>query len=188
MPFAAGPDRTVASQILPQRKGILRLRRDHTANTIGASGLICKAVLSSGHAELVLISDQDRGFSFSDGCGLDVRPEPVSRLARRATRRGLGLDAGEDDVMLRRRSGDEDRGPWGRSRGQRVVTRRRVVEADMRGLVTAGPCVRLERCAGLSTSVARFPFRGKGFGCSIALGARCSSRCGSSTFGPTVSL
>ena len=28
----------------------------------------------------------------------------------------------------------------------------------MRGLVTAGPCVRLERCAGLSTSVAGFPF------------------------------
>jgi len=28
--------------------------------------------------------------------------------------------------------------------GQRVVARR-VVEADMRGLVTAGPCVRLER-------------------------------------------
>jgi len=39
-------------------------------------------------------------------------------------------------------------GPWGRGRGQRVVGRR-VVEADMRGLVTAGPCVRLERCAGL---------------------------------------
>lgn len=43
-------------------------------------------------------------------------------------------------------------GPWGRSRGQRVVARR-VVEADMRGLVTAGPGVRLERCAGLRTSV-----------------------------------
>ena len=56
-------------------------------------------------------------------------------------------------------------GPWGRGRGQRVVGRR-VVEADMRGLVTAGPCVRLERCAGLRTSVAGFPLRGRGFGCS----------------------
>ena len=63
------------------------------------------------------------------------------------------MTPGEDVVTLCgvRGKGD-DRG--GRGRGQRVVARR-VVEADMRGLVTAGPCVRLERCAGLRTSVAR---------------------------------
>ena len=74
-------------------------------------------------------------------------------------------------------------GPWGRGRGQRVVARR-VVEADMRGLVTAGPCVRLERCAGLRTSVARFFFVERDLA-AHSLGARCSLRCGSSTVDPT---
>jgi hypothetical protein len=34
-----GTDLTVASQILPRRKGILCLRRDHTTKIIGESGL-----------------------------------------------------------------------------------------------------------------------------------------------------
>ena len=58
---------------------------------------------------------------------------------------------------LVRGCGGRDRTVGVEARGQRVVARR-VVEADMRGLVTAGRCVRLERCAGLSTSVTGFPF------------------------------
>ena len=67
--------------------------------------------------------------------------------AGRRPRAAPGLDAGEDDVRLCGGRGMAAGGRWGRGRGQRVVARR-VVEADMRGLVTAGPCVRLERCAG----------------------------------------
>ena len=58
---------------------------------------------------------------------------------------------------LVRGCGGRDRTVGVEARDQRVVARR-VVEADMRGLVTAGRCVRLERCAGLSTSVTGFPF------------------------------
>ena len=39
MPFAVRTDLTVASQILPRRKGILRLRRGQTVKIIGGSGL-----------------------------------------------------------------------------------------------------------------------------------------------------
>ena len=84
---------------------------------------------------------------------------------------------------LVRGCGGRDRTVGVEARGQRVVARR-VVEADMRGLVTAGPCVRLERCAGLRTSVARFFFVERDLA-AHSLGARCSSRCGSSTVDPT---
>ena len=112
--------------------------------------------MSSGQAELVLISVQDGDFPFPDSCRLDGAPGAACQGRPQATPQGLGLDAGEDDVTLCGVRGDgKDRGVEGR--GQRVVARR-VGEADMRGLITAGPCVRLERCAGLRTSVARFLF------------------------------
>jgi len=66
----------------------------------------------------------------------------------------FGRVNGEDDAMLRGVRGMSGATVGGPGRGQRVVARR-VVKADMRGLVTAGPSVRLERSAGLSTSVAK---------------------------------
>ena len=73
-------------------------------------------------------------------------------------RRGLGLTAARCDVIVLRLWGEQGLGRTvgDRGRGQRVVSRR-VVKAEMRGLVTAGPGVRLERSAGLRTSVARAP-------------------------------
>jgi hypothetical protein len=55
------------------------------------------------------------------------------------------LTAAEDDVIVLRLRGDRGSGENRegiRVEGQRVVSRR-VVKADMRGLVTAGPSVRL---------------------------------------------
>ena len=102
--------------------------------------------MSSGHVELALIWLQGR-ISPVFPWLLFVGRRPASRgqgWGRKAPpRRGFGLDGGEDDVSVLRLWGNRDwAGPWGdRGRGQRVVSRR-VVEADMRGLVTAGPGVR----------------------------------------------
>jgi len=52
-----GTDLTVASQILPRRKGILRLRRDHTTKIIGESGLretIANAIVLEPDGSVVL--------------------------------------------------------------------------------------------------------------------------------------
>src|SRR6478736_8966985 len=90
--------------------------------------------------------------------------EPRSRLGPQGpTPKGLGLDGGEVRRHCVAAMGNRNRGgPWGdRGRGQRVVSRR-VVKAEMRGLVTAGPGVRLERSAGLRTSVARGTSGGHG--------------------------
>jgi hypothetical protein len=103
--------------------------------------------LSSGHVELALIWLQGRISLFSPWL-LFVGRRPASRgqgWGRKAPpRRGLALTAARTTSVCCGYGGNRDwGGPWGdRGRGQRVVSRR-VVEADMRGLVTAGPGVRL---------------------------------------------
>ncbi len=98
----------------------------------------------------LIISGQDEVIGASARCGRTTPGAGVK--AGRRPPGGLGLDVGEDVVRFGRAGGLIKTVGVG-CRVQRVVERR-VVEADMRGLVTAGPCVRLERAAGLSTSVA----------------------------------
>ena len=70
----------------------------------------------------------------SPGAGVKAGPQAHPR-------RGLGLDAGEDDVIG---AGAGNRGAWRGSGWTKVsVSFDDAVKADMRGLVTAGPCVRL---------------------------------------------
>ncbi len=98
----------------------------------------------------LIISGQDEVIRAPARCGWTAPGAGVK--AGRRPPEGLGLDAGEDVVRFGR-AGELIKTVGVGCRVQRVVERR-VVEADMRGLVTAGPCVRLERAAGLRTSVA----------------------------------
>jgi hypothetical protein len=125
-------------------------------------GLICKAVCQVSAPGSVLILGQDMVPCFplaavwtapAAGVKAGRRPPPEGGLVLMPART-------TSPFGVRGRGG-----PWGRGRGQRVVARR-VVEADMRGLVTAGPSVRLERWRGSKNERRRIPLHGKGFGCS----------------------
>jgi hypothetical protein len=103
--------------------------------------------LSSGHAEMALISCAGQGiFLFLPWLHLDAGRQPRSRLGPPGpTPEGLGLDGGRGRRHRVAAMGEQENGENRegiRVEGQRVVSRR-VVKADMRGLVTAGPSVRL---------------------------------------------
>jgi len=150
----------------------------------GASGLIWSDVCQGAQGGSVL----DHFWSGRGDQGAPARcawrrPEPGSRLAV-GHPDGLALMS----VRTSSCSGVRERliRPWGLAVGVQRVGERRVVEADMRGLVTAGPCVRLERAAGLRTSVA--VMIDSRSGAAHSPGAGCSSRCGPGVLTPTVSF
>ena len=101
-----------------------------------------------------------------DGAGARCQGWPKATPVR-----GLGLDPGPRALSRCGGARGEGRGPLGvrRGRGQRVVARR-VVEADMRGLVTCSTVCSAGALRGSKDERDRIPFREKGVGRFIAPG------------------
>jgi hypothetical protein len=96
MPFAADRIRSSTSQILPQRKGIHRLRRDHHAKIISGSGLNLmrrRAVI----AESVTVVDGLR--PARDVSGQFVDEEDLAGTSRRSLPFGFPRYAGRSRVL-----------------------------------------------------------------------------------------
>jgi hypothetical protein len=123
--------------------------------------------LSSGHAEFGPDCDQDQGSYFPDSCRVDGARSRCQGWPKATPEGGLALTSARTTSRCAARGGE---GPWGQELGQRVVARR-VVEADMRGLVTAGPCVRLGALRGSKNERGQVPLRGTGLAAHSPRGA-----------------
>jgi hypothetical protein len=151
MPFVLRRVELSRSPILQARKGIRPLRHAQPVrwpSIIGGSGLIWSRRCQEGTPKLARIHRGSGQGVWMFPCGL-----PFGATGR-GPESGSGLAVGHPEGLALTPARTSS--PWGRVGERRLVTvgagrersacrSRRIVEADMRGLVTAGRCFRLER-------------------------------------------